>query len=185
MGRETLCNAPIDKCYKRMEQRSQTNILDDRRIKLLNYLLRKNKIPQSGDFNLQSIIASIPTEEYKKLFADNPEFENIWRDIDMSQSLGRFLVENGLASQDGDNLQLTLERGKDLQKQGSYNKLLEDERYITNEARRVSELELEADRMFRRQYKMNTLIAIGTGMAAVYYLLEILNGFFGFYRYPH
>ena len=168
-----------------MEQNFQSNILDDRRIKLLNYLLLKNKIPESGAFNLQSLIANIPPEEYKKLFADNPEFESVWRDVNMSDSLTKFLIDNGLAEQTDDNLQLTLDRGKDLQKQGSYSKLLEDERYITNEARRVSELELEADRMFRRQYKMNALIAIGTCIAALYYLLGILNGFFGFYQYPH
>lgn len=168
-----------------MEQTFQTNILDDRRVKLLNYLLRKNKIPQSGEFNLQNIIANIPPEEYKKLFADNPEFESVWRDIDMSKSLTKFLIENDLAIQNGENLQLTFERGKDLQKQGSYSKLLEDERHITNEARRVSELELEADRMFRRQYYINALIAFGTCMAALYYFMEILNGFFGFYRYAH
>ena len=168
-----------------MEHASETNILDDRRIKLLNYLLQKNKIPQSGEFNLQNIIANIPPEEYKKLFADSHEFDSVWRDVNMPNSLAKFLIENGLAKQTDENLQLTIERGKDLQKQGSYNKLLEDERLITNEARRVSELELEADRMFRRQYKMNALIAFGTCMAALYYLLGILNGFLGFYRYPH
>ena len=167
-----------------MENDLQTNMLDDRRIKLLNYLLRKDKIPQNGEFNLQNIVANIPPEEYKQLFADNPEFENVWRDIDIPKSLSKFLVENGLATQQGDNtLQLTVDRGKDLRKQGSYGGLLADERYITNEARRVSELELEADRMFRRQYKMNVLIALGTCVAAVYYLLEILNNFFGFYPY--
>ncbi len=168
-----------------MEQAFQTNILDDRRIKLLNYLLQKNKIPLNGNFNLHDIIANIPNDEYQKLFIDNPEFENVWRGIDMSTSLGKFLTQNGLAIQNGDNLQLTLDRGKDLQKQGSYGKLLEDERFITNEARRVSELEIEADKMSHRQYKINVLIAIGTGIAGVYYLLEILNGFFGFYRYHH
>ena len=168
-----------------MQEVGQTNILDDRRVKLLNYLLQKNKIPKRGDFNLQQIISDIPAEEYKKLFADNPEFESIWRDIDMPKSLGNFLIENGLAKPKGENLQLTLERGIDLQKQGSYVKLLEDERHITNEARRVSELELEANRMFRRQYKINSLIAFGTCIAALYYLLEILNGFFGFYRFAH
>jgi len=168
-----------------MTQKIEANILDDRRIKLLNYLLLKNKIPWGGEFNLRKIIESIPPEEYKNLFAENPEFENVWNGIDMSESLAHFLTENGLAEQDGDNLQLTIARGKDLQKQGSYGKLLEDERLITNEARRVSELELEADRMFHRQFKTNVLIAIGTSIAGLYYLLEILNGFFGFYRYPH
>ena len=168
-----------------MQQAAGTNILDDRRVKLLNYLLQKNKIPENGDFNLQHLIADIPPEEYKKLFTDNPEIESVWRDVDMSTSLGNFLVENGLARLNGENLQLTIDRGRDLQKQGSYVKLLEDERYITSEARRVSELELEANRMFRRQYKINTLIAFGTCIAALYYLLEILNGFFGFYRYTH
>jgi len=168
-----------------MEKTLQTNILDDRRIKLLNFLLQENKIPVSGEFNLGKIIANIPPGQYKKVFAENPEFENVWQDIDMPKSLANFLTENGLAKQNGENLQLTIARGRDLQKQGSYGKLLEDERYITNEARRVSELELEADRMFHRQYKMNALIAFGTCIAALYYLLEILNGFFGFYHYPH
>lgn len=168
-----------------MEQ-LQTSILDDRRIKLLNYLLQQNKIPQNGDFDLEKIIANIPPEEYKQLFADNTEFESVWRDVDMPKSLSKFLVDNGLARwNSNNNLQLTIDRGKDLQKQGSYDKLLADERYITNEARRVSELELEADRMFRRQYKMNVLIATGTCIAALYYLLEILNNFFGFYPYHH
>lgn len=168
-----------------MGNTSQNSILDDRRIKLLNYLLLKNKIPQNGEFNLPDIISKIPPEEYKKLFADNPEFESVWRDIDMTQSLSKFLIENGLAKQDGENLKLTIERGKDLQKQGSYAKLLEDERFITSEARRVSELELEAAMMFRRQYKINILIAFGTCIGALYYLLEILNSFFGIYRYHH
>jgi hypothetical protein len=168
-----------------MEQQTQANILDDRRIKLLNFLLQQNKIPEHGDFNVGDIISKIPPDEYKKLFADSMEFEGVWRDIDMSKSLAKFLVENGLAKEHGDNLQLTIERGRDLQKQGSYGKLLEDERYITNEARRVSELELEADRMYHRQYKINLVIALGTSVAAVYYLLEILNNFFGFYRFHH
>jgi len=166
-----------------MEQTGKTNILDDRRIKLLNYLLQKNRIPQNEDFNLEELIADIRPEEYNKLFAENREFEGIWRDIDMPKSLEKFLIENGLAKHHGENLQLTGVRGRDLQKQGSYGKLLEDERYITNEARRVSELELEANRMSHRQYKINALIAFGTCMAALYYLLEILNGFFGFYHY--
>ena len=168
-----------------MEQTGDANILDDRRIKLLNFLLQKNKIPQNGDFDLRKLIADIQPEEYEKLFAENPEFETVWRDVDMSKSLANFLIENDLAKQHGENLQLTGVRGQDLQKQGSYGKLLEDERYITNEARRVSELELEANRMAHRQYKINALIAFGTCMAALYYLLEILNGFFGFYHYSH
>ncbi len=168
-----------------MEQTGEANILDDRRIKLLNFLLQKNKIPKDGDFDLQKLVADIRPDEYEKLFAENPEFETVWRDVDMSKSLGNFLIENNLAKQHGENLQLTDVRGRDLQKQGNYSKLLEDERYITSEARRVSELELEANRMAHRQYNINALIAIGTCMAALYYLLEILNGFFGFYRYPH
>ena len=147
--------------------------------------MQKNKIPQNGDFDLRKLIADIQPEEYEKLFAENPEFETVWRDVDMSKSLANFLIENDLAKQHGENLQLTGVRGQDLQKQGSYGKLLEDERYITNEARRVSELELEANRMAHRQYKINALIAFGTCMAALYYLLEILNGFFGFYHYSH
>ena len=168
-----------------MEQTGAANILDDRRIKLLNFLLQKNKIPKDGEFDLHKLIADIQPDEYKKLFAENPEFETVWQDVDMSRSLANFLIENGLAKQHGENLQLTGVRGRDLQKQGNYGKLLEDERYITNEARRVSELELDANRMAHRQYKINALIAFGTCMAALYYLLEILNGFFGFYHYAH
>lgn len=140
---------------------------------------------RAGDFNLKELIAKIPPEEYSKLFENNPEFEGVWKNIDMPNALTDFLVERDLAKRDGENLRLTDARGRYLQKQGSYGKLLEDERYITNEARRVSELELEADRMFCRQYKINVIIAIGTGMAALYYLMEILNGFLGFYRYTH
>ncbi len=168
-----------------MEQIIQANILDDRRIKLLNFLLRENKIPLNGAFNLGKIIAGIPADEYQKLFTENPEFDSVWQNVDMAKSLSHFLIDNGLARQAGDDLQLTLLRGQDLQKQGNYGKLLEDERYITNEARRVSELEIEADRVQHRQYKINALIAFGTCIAALYYLLEILNGFFGFYRYRH
>ena len=168
-----------------MEQATQPNILDDRRIRLLNFLLQRDKIPNNGDFNLHELIAKIPAEEYKRIFESNPEFEAVWKNVDMSSSLANFLVDNDLAKKHGENLQLTDDRGRDLHKQGSYGKLLEDERYITSEARRVSELELEADRMFRRQFKMNLIIALGTGMAALYYLLEILNGFFGFYRFSH
>jgi len=168
-----------------MEQTEGANILDDRRIKLLNFLLQKNKIPKDGAFDLRKLIADIRPDEYKKLFAENPEFESVWRDVDMSKSLANFLIENDFAKLQGEKLQLTDARGQDLQKQGTYGKLLEDERYITNEARRVSELELEANRMANRQYKINALIAFGTCMAALYYLLEILNGFFGFYHYSH
>ena len=168
-----------------MEYTNEANILDDRRIKLLNFLLQKNKIPQNGEFNLRKLIEDIKPGDYEKLFAGSPEFETVWHDVDMSKSLSNFLIENDLAKQHGENLQLTGVRGRDLQKQGSYGKLLEDERYITNEARRVSELELDANRMAHRQYKINALIAFGTCMAALYYLLEILNGFFGFYHYAH
>jgi len=152
---------------------------------LLNYLLQKNKIPQKGEFDLRKLIAEIRPEEYERLFAENPEFESVWRGVDMSKSLSNFLVENDLATKEGEKLELTGARGQDLQRQGSYGKLLEDERYITSEARRVSELELEANQMAHRQYKINALIAFGTCMAALYYLLEILNGFFGFYHYSH
>ena len=133
------------------------------------------------------IIPAIDIKDRKcvRLLRGNPEFETVWRDVDIAKSLANFLVENGLAKQHGENLQLTGERGRDLQKQGSYSKLLEDERYITSEARRVSELELEANRMAHRQYKINALIAFGTCVAALYYLLEILNGFFGFYHHCH
>jgi hypothetical protein len=134
---------------------------------------------------LHDIIANISPDEYQTLFADSHEFENVWKDIDISESLEKFLIENGLAKPHGKYLQLTGVRGKDLQKQGSYAKLLEDDRYITSEARRVNELELEADRMYHRQYRTNVLIAIGTSIAGLYYLLEILNGFFGFYHYAH
>lgn len=168
-----------------MEQTGMANILDDRRIKLLNYLLQNHKIPENADFNLKQLIADIRPEDYQKLFAGNPEFETVWRDVDMSKSLANFLIENNLARPEGENLHLTEARGQDLQKQGNYGKLLEDERYITSEARRVSELEIEANRISRRQYKINALIAFGTCMAALYYLLEILNGFFGFYHYAH
>ena len=167
-----------------MDQKPNPNILDDRRIKLLNFLLKNHIIPEHGDFNLQNLIAKIPAEEYNDLFQDNKEFDGLWKNIDMPKSLTSFLIENDLAEKHGENLQLTEVRGRDLQKQGSYGKLLEDERYITNEARRVSELEVEANRMFRRQYKINLFIALGTGVAALYYLLEILNGFWGFYRFP-
>jgi hypothetical protein len=166
-----------------MDQIPNSNILDDRRIKLLNFLLTKNKIPEYGDFNLGDLVKNIPPEEYKKIFENNPEFEAIWKNIDMSKSLTNFLVDNDLAEKHGDNLQLTTDRGRDLQKQGSYGRLLEDEKYIANEARRVSELEVEANKMFRRQYKINVIIAFGTIIAALYYLLEILNGFLGFYRF--
>jgi hypothetical protein len=167
-----------------MEQHNR-NILDDRRIKVLNLLLQKQTIPEHGEFNLHNLLANISPEEYKKIIEENPEFEGLWKNVDMSKSLATFLTDNGFAKQKGDNLQLTKERGRDLKKLGSYGKLLEDERFITNEARRVSELELEADRVARRQYKINVLIALGTGMAAIYYLLEILDGFFGFYKYHH
>jgi len=164
---------------------NEPSILDDRRIALLNFLLLNNKIPLNADFNIRDLIAAIPPDQYKKLFENNPEFEAIWKNVDMSQSLSKFLLEHDLAQKHGDNLRLTAERGSDLKRQGSYGKLLEDERFISSEARRITEMELEADRMFHRQFKMNVLIAIGTGMAALYYLLEILNGFFGFYKYPH
>ena len=75
-----------------MEQTGDANILDDRRIKLLNFLLQKNKIPQNGDFDLRKLIADIQPEEYEKLFAENPEFETVWRDVDMSKSLANFLI---------------------------------------------------------------------------------------------
>lgn len=173
--------------YKKyfMEHIQQGNILDDRRIKILNVLLEKHKIPEYEEFNLRELIAKIPEDEYNRIFEVHPEFEEIWRNVDMAESLTKFLVENGLAKQNGNQLQLTVTRGRDLQKQGSYSKLLEDERYITSEARRVSELEMEADRMSHRQYKINVLIAFGTCIAALYYLLEILDGFFGFYQYHH
>lgn len=163
----------------------KADILDDRRIQLLDFLLKTNKIPEYGEFDLKAIIDNIPAEEYRKLFDENPEFEELWKEVDMAQSLTRFLVNNGLARPNGDKLQLTVFRGRDLQKQGSYNKLLEDERYITNEARRVSELEMETERMYQRQYKINLVIALGTCIAAIYYILEILNGFLGFYRFHH
>jgi hypothetical protein len=168
-----------------MEQTSQPNILDDRRIKLLNFLLKNHVIPEQGDFNLKDLITRIPVEEYNELFEDNKEFDAVWKNIDMPKSLASFLIENDLAKKHGDNLQLTESRGRDLQKQGSYGRLLADERHITSEARRVSELEIEANKIFRRQYKINLVIGIGTGVAALYYLLEILNGFLGFYHFAH
>ena len=168
-----------------MEKNPQPNILDDRRVKLLNFLLKNHVIPEHGDFSLKDLITKIPAEEYNELFRENNEFDGVWKNIDMSKSLANFLVENDLALKHGENLQLTEARGRELQKQGNYGKLLEDERYITNEARRVSELEIEANRMFHRQYVINIIIALGTGMAAIYYLLEILNGFLGFYHFAH
>lgn len=168
-----------------MEETRQNAVPDDRRIKVLNFLLQHHKIPETGEFNIRDLINNIPSEEYQKLFQENPEFEDLWKKVDMPRSLSSFLVDNDLATPDGDNLELTKSRGRDLKRQGSYGKLLEDERNITNEARRVSELEMESDRMARRQYKINALIAFGTCVAALYYLLEILDGFFGFYRFPH
>jgi len=167
-----------------MDKDYQGNILDDRRVKVLNLLLQLHRIPEHSEFNLRQLIDSLPADEYKKL-TEEPEFAELWKNVDMARSLSDFLVENGLAKRHGDDLQLTVSRGRDLKKQGSYGKLLEDERYITSEARRVNELELEAHRMQRRQYKINALIAFGTCIAALYYLLEILNGFFGFYHFHH
>ena|ERR1700749_1937269 len=161
------------------------NILDDKRIKILNLLLQKQIIPERGEFNLNKLIEKISPEDYRKILEENPEFEELWKDVDIPKSLTEFLTYNGFAKKEGDNLELTKERGRDLKRHGNYNKLLEDERYITNEARRVSELELEANRMSHRQYKINLLIAFGTCVAATYYLLEILDGFFGFYKYSH
>lgn len=168
-----------------MEKNYGANILDDRRIKLLNFLLQNNKIPKDGEFDLGKLISDIKPSDYKKLFSDNHEFDDVWRNIDISKSLENFLIANDIAKRHGENLELTGIRGKDLQKQGTYAKLLEDERNITNEARRVSELEIEANLMARRQYKINALIAFGTCIAALYYLLEIMNGFLGFYHYRH
>ena len=168
-----------------MEQNQPNTIPDDRRIKLLNFLLQKHFIPEYKEFDLEELINKIPEGDYKKIFDANPEYEQIWKNINMANTLTEFLVDNGLAKQKGNKLQLTNQRGRDLQKQGSYGKLLEDERYIADEARRVSELEIEADKMAHRQYKINALIAFGTCMAALYYILEILDGFFGFYPYHH
>ena len=167
-----------------MEKNYSGNILDDRRIKVLDLLLRHHSIPEHGDFNLQQLIDALPPEEYRRL-AEDPEFAQLWKNVDLPESLKKFLLDNNLAREQDGNLQLTVARGRDLKKQGSYGKLLEDERYITSEARRVSELEREADRMAHRQYKINVLIAAGTCIAALYYVLEILDGFFGFYRYHH
>lgn len=167
-----------------MEQQIQNGTLDDRRVKILDLLLQRQSIPEQGDFDLDKLIANLPPEEYKKI-ADSTEFQELWKDVDLGKSLAKFLVENGLADHHGNNLELTTDRGRELKKQGSYGKLLEDERYIVNEARRVNELELEADRVAHRQYKINVLIAVGTCMAALYYLLEILDGFFGFYKFHH
>ena len=168
-----------------MEQNQHNTIPEDRRIKLLNFLLQKHSIPEYSEFNLEELISKIPPEDYKRIFDENPDFERMWQHVDMVDTLTHFLVENGLAKKKGDKLQLTINRGRDLQKQGSYGKLLEGERHIVDEARRVSELEIEADRTAHRQYKINVLIAFGTCMAAIYYILEILDGFFGFYPYHH
>ena len=161
------------------------NLMDDRRIKVLDFLLQKNQIPEYGEFNLEQLINAIPPDEYKKIFEQYPEFAEMWQQVDMQKSLTGFLIDNGLARQVGPNLQLTMARGRGLMRQGSYDKLLEDERQITSEARRVSHLEMEADRTSHRQYKINLLIALGTSIAALYYVLEILDGFFGFYAYHH
>ncbi|MBC7553327.1 MAG: hypothetical protein H7257_05060 [Taibaiella sp.] len=161
------------------------SLLEDRRIKILNFLLQKHQIPEYGTFNLKELIEKITTEELRELYTYHPDVEQMWEHIDLAQSLTNFLVENGLAKTDRANLRLTVNRGRDLQKQGSYLKLLEDERNIVSEARRVTELELEADRMAHRQFKINALIAFGTCIAALYYILEILNGFFGFYSFGH
>ena len=168
-----------------MESSRTSSLMDDRMIKLLNFLLQKHQIPEYEEFNLEKLINSISPEEYANLFKQHPEFEQFWQNVDMASVLTEFLVDNGLAKQSGNNLQLTLDRGRDLKKQGSYARLLEDERHIVSEARRVTELELEADRVAHRQYKINLLIAIGTSIAGLYYVLEILDGFFGFYPYHH
>jgi hypothetical protein len=168
-----------------MEEQSHSNILDDRRIKVLNLLLQRHIIPEYGAFDIRELIGKLPPEEYLRLLTENPEFEEVWKHVDMAESLARFLVENGLAKEDGGKLRLTVVRGRDLRKQGSYGKLLEDERHITDEARRVSALEQEADRLAHRQYKINVLIALGTIIAALYYILEILDVFFGIFRYHH
>jgi hypothetical protein len=168
-----------------MDQILPNSIVDDRRIRLLNFLLQKHKIPEYGEFNLRELIGSISDADYNEICRENPEFAQIWQNVDMADSLTQFLVDNGLAKRNGENLQLTFQRGRDLKRQGSYSKLLEDERYIVDESRRVSELEIEADRMAHRQYKINVLIAFGASIAALYYVLEILDGFFGFYKFHH
>ena len=168
-----------------MEPTQPKTIPDDRRIKLLNFLLQKHKIPEFEEFNLDDLLKNISADDLKKIYTQNPEFEKLWQHVNMSASLSDFLLENGLAKQSGDNLQLTHERGRDLKKQGSYSRLLADERHIADEARRVNELEKEADRTAHRQYKINVLIALGTCIAALYYVLEILDGFFGFYTFHH
>src|SRR5689334_19025373 len=99
-----------------MEHTHQPNILDDRRIKLLNFLLKNHVIPEQGDFNLKDLITKIPAEEYNELFRDNKEFDGVWKNVDMPKSLTNFLIENDLAKKHGDNLQLTQARGRDLQK---------------------------------------------------------------------
>ena len=55
-----------------MEQDRTASILDDRRIKLLNFLLQKNKIPREKDFNLQELIAGLQPGELEQLFAGIP-----------------------------------------------------------------------------------------------------------------
>ena len=133
-----------------MESSRTSSLMDDRMIKLLNFLLQKHQIPEYEEFNLEKLINSISPEEYANLFKQHPEFEQFWQNVDMASVLTEFLVDNGLAKQSGNNLQLTLDRGRDLKKQGSYARLLEDERHIVSEARRVTELELEADRVAHR-----------------------------------
>ncbi len=168
-----------------MEFQKPESILDDRRIKLLNFLLDKHEIPEYGTFNIAHLLQQIDHEELKEVFKGSTEFEEMWQNVDLAASLSRFLVENGLAKETNGNLQLTVARGRSLKQQGSYDRLLADERFIASEARRVTELEKEADRTAHRQYKINFVIAFGTSIAAIYYILEILNGFIGFYKYGH
>jgi hypothetical protein len=152
--------------------------LDDKEIKILDLILEY--IPFYGEFNLSekvNLIKKDKLEDIKK---------NLTNPDEQFRSIKDFLVEHGYAIKRNDVLPNETfielkERGRWLKEQGSMRSYLDYQKQKKEKARHESEERLRAIERNKQMNKLTSWIAISTGMAAIYYLLEILNHILGFY----
>jgi len=154
--------------------------LDDKETKILDIVLEY--IPYYGEFDLLEKAKSIKNEKFDEVW------KNLGNPTEQMIKLQNFLVEHGYAIKRNDLIPSEKfielkERGRWLKEKGDMKSYLE---YQKNKKEKAQNEEIERATAIQRNKQMNRLtfwIAISTGVAALYYLLEVLNHFLGFYCY--
>lgn len=152
--------------------------MDEKEKKILNLVL--HYLPYYGDFKLMDKITLIKSNKILEVYntLTNPQEQVL--------TISEYLVSHGFAitrndlDVDGTSIEFTA-RGRWLKESGTF-EVYQKSQKDKKDKKIKQELEVEAAQ--QRNVQMNRLtliIAISTGIAAIYYILEIMNHIFGIY----